>query len=95
MSAGTVPPTVGQACDARPEGAPEGALTLIHRNNCSNPIGMRVSRDSDPVWMAAHLRAPVGLWGAVCGPRIKLFRDGEKIVFRHLHERRADGTNTH
>ena len=42
------------------------------------------------VWMAAHLRAPVGLWGVVCGGRIRLKRDGARVVFTHARERRAD-----
>lgn len=41
------------------------------------------------VYMAAHFRAPVGLWGVVCGGRIRLLRDGARVVFMHLHERRA------
>jgi hypothetical protein len=41
-------------------------------------------------YMAAHLRAPVGLWAVICDGRIVLHRDGAKVVFEHLHERRAD-----
>lgn len=43
------------------------------------------------VYMGAHLRCPVGLWRVVCGgcgPRTA-FRDGAKIVFAHIRERRA------
>lgn len=40
--------------------------------------------------MAAHLRAPCGLWRVVCGrcgPRN--LRDGSRVVFSHLWERAA------
>jgi hypothetical protein len=41
-------------------------------------------------YMAMHLRHPVGLWGVICGgARIRLLRDGDKVVFSHIHERRA------
>lgn len=43
-----------------------------------------------PVYMAMHLRQPVGLWGVINGGRIRLLRDGSKVVFSHLHQRRAD-----
>jgi hypothetical protein len=44
--------------------------------------------------MVAFLRAPVGLWGVVCGGRMRFFRDGDAVVFSHLHERRADAKST-
>ena len=87
-------PGVALACDALTRGA-ESALTLIHRNISPKSIGMRVSRDFDPILMAAHLRAPVGLWGVICGLQIHLFRDGADTIFCHLDQRRADGANTH
>ena len=42
------------------------------------------------VYMVAHLRAPVGLWGVVCGARIRLLRDGARVCFTHMAERRAE-----
>ena len=94
MSAGKAAPTVGQACDARPEGAPKGALSLIHRNNCSNPIGMRVS---------SVLTMPVEAWeqgfkdgqlGYVDCPYPNLSRDAWAWSSGYI-EGRANGKNTH
>lgn len=46
------------------------------------------------VYMACLLKTPVGLWGVVCGGQIRLLRDGDRIVFRHLHERRSDAAKS-
>ena len=46
------------------------------------------------VYMAAHFKAPVGLWGVICEARIRLLRDGCQVVFTHLHERRADAAKS-
>jgi len=40
-------------------------------------------------YMAAELRCPVGHWFRVCGTRVSIFRDGARICFTHIHERRA------
>ena len=41
------------------------------------------------LYAAAHLRAPCGLWRIVCGcPAGRTLRDGDKVVFSHLVERR-------
>ena len=40
--------------------------------------------------MAGHLRAPCGLWGVVHPGRIRLLRDGDRVVFSHLRQRRQD-----
>ncbi|WP_272940109.1 hypothetical protein [Mycobacterium tuberculosis] len=41
------------------------------------------------VYVAAELRHPVGHWFRVCGGRVAIFRDGARICFTHIHERRA------
>ena len=42
--------------------------------------------------MAAHLRAPVGLWRVICArcnpSGGRNLRDGARVVFTHLWERR-------
>lgn len=40
--------------------------------------------------MAGHLRAPCGLWGVVHHGRIRLLRDGDRVVFSHLRQRRQE-----
>lgn len=79
-----------------------GPKSLIHTSNSPNPHGcLRLSHIAaqqttleEHPWMGAFLRAPVGLWSVVCGGRLRFFRDGEQVVFSHLHERRSDAKST-